>query len=203
MSAIIFKDDTGKFLLLLALGTFLLNLVAIPFLRILPPHGPYQPLSHLGDTIVESRPLRTTRSTELRSSYQEVYDEAGTQSSSVFESQPHRHARSPSHASNSHHHHVNSLDSDETSSLVSKPISRLSRDALDGFRADEDLPHVTLDSPHPDVRGLAMLPKVEFWQLFLTMALLSGIGLMTIKLVPFPSLIFPTFLSGILILHFY
>ncbi|GFF48820.1 hypothetical protein IFM47457_01454 [Aspergillus lentulus] len=108
VSAIIFKDDTGKFLLLLALGTFLLNLVAIPFLRILPPHGPYQPLSHLGDAIVESRPLRTTRSTELRSSYQEVYDEA-------------------------------------------------------------------------DVRGLAMLPKVEFWQLFLTMALLSGIGLMTIN----------------------
>ncbi|GFF35935.1 uncharacterized membrane protein YMR155W [Aspergillus udagawae] len=181
VSAIIFKDDTGKFLLLLALGTFLLNLVAIPFLRILPPHGQYQPLSHPRDAIVETRPLRTTRSTEVRSSYQEDYDEAGTQSSSVFESQPHAHARSPSHASNSHHHHANSLDSDETSSLVSKPNSRLSRDALGGFRADEDLPHVTLDSPHPDVRGLAMLPKVEFWQLFLTMALLSGIGLMTIN----------------------
>lgn len=108
VSAVIFKDDTGKFLLLLALGTFLLNLVAIPFLRVLPPRGPYQPLSHMGDTIVESRPLRTTRSTELRSSYQEEFDEA-------------------------------------------------------------------------DVRGLAMLPKVEFWQLFLTMALLSGIGLMTIN----------------------
>ncbi|KAH1471524.1 hypothetical protein KXW65_003491 [Aspergillus fumigatus] len=181
VSAVIFKDDTGKFLLLLALGTFLLNLVAIPFLRVLPPRGAYQPLSHMGDTIVESRPLRTTRSTELRSSYQEEFDEAGTQSSSIFESQPHAHARSPSHASDSRHHHVNSLDSDETSSLVSKPTSRLSRDALDGFRADEDLPHVTLNSPHPDVRGLAMLPKVEFWQLFLTMALLSGIGLMTIN----------------------
>ncbi|KEY81583.1 MFS transporter [Aspergillus fumigatus] len=181
VSAVIFKDDTGKFLLLLALGTFFLNLVAIPFLRVLPPRGPYQPLSHMGDTIVESRPLRTTRSTELRSSYQEEFDEAGTQSSSIFESQPHAHARSPSHASDSRHHHVNSLDSDETSSLVSKPTSRLSRDALDGFRADEDLPHVTLNSPHPDVRGLAMLPKVEFWQLFLTMALLSGIGLMTIN----------------------
>jgi hypothetical protein len=184
VSAIIFKDDTGKFLLLLALGTFLLNLIAIPFLRILPPRGPYQPLSHPTDATLESRPLHATRSTELRSSYQEGYDEAGTQSSSVFESQPHAHARTPSLASNSHHHHVNSLDSDETSSLVSKPTSRLSRDTLDQFRADEELPHLTPDSPHPDVRGLAMLPKVEFWQLFLTMALLSGIGLMTIKLVP-------------------
>jgi len=33
----------------------------------------------------------------------------------------------------------------------------------------------------PDVRGLALLSKVEFWQLFLTMGLLSGIGLMTIN----------------------
>lgn len=38
-----------------------------------------------------------------------------------------------------------------------------------------------MDSPHPDIRGLAMLARVEFWQLFLTMALLSGLGLMTIK----------------------
>jgi hypothetical protein len=28
-----------------------------------------------------------------------------------------------------------------------------------------------------------MLRKIEFWQLFMTMALLSGIGLMTIKYV--------------------
>jgi hypothetical protein len=38
-------------------------------------------------------------------------------------------------------------------------------------------------SHYPDVRGFALLPKVEFWQLFLTMGLLSGIGLMTIKFV--------------------
>jgi hypothetical protein len=36
-------------------------------------------------------------------------------------------------------------------------------------------------SHYPDIRGLALLSKPEFWQLFLIMALLSGIGLMTIK----------------------
>ena len=46
---------------------------------------------------------------------------------------------------------------------------------------DDFLDDVTMEAHHPDVRGLAMLRFVEFWQLFLTMALLSGIGLMTIK----------------------
>lgn len=48
---------------------------------------------------------------------------------------------------------------------------------------DDALSDIGMDSPHPDIRGLAMLAKVEFWQLFLTMALLSGLGLMTIKYV--------------------
>lgn len=69
------------------------------------------------------------------------------------------------------------LDSDETSSLVSKPDGRPSFDTLD----DDFLGDVAMEAHHPDIRGVAMLRHVEFWQLFLTMALLSGIGLMTIK----------------------
>lgn len=187
VSAIAFKDDTGKFLLLLTLGTLFLNLIAIPFLRILPPSGSYHRLPNQRESTVESRQLRAARSTDPRS-YQEDPDEAGTQSFGVFESQTGAHSRSTSHASNSHHSLANDPDADETSSLVSKPASRLSRDTLDGCNTDEILSNVPIDLPHPDVRGLAMLPKIEFWQLFLTMALLSGIGLMTIKLVPPPSL---------------
>ena len=37
------------------------------------------------------------------------------------------------------------------------------------------------DSHGLDIRGLALLPRVEFWQLFLLLGLLTGIGLMTIK----------------------
>lgn len=82
--------------------------------------------------------------------------------------------------SNSH----NDPDLGEASSLV-----RSSRESVhEGHpnrNTDEDhddaLSDVTIDLPHPDIRGLAMLAKVEFWQLFLAMALLSGLGLMTIK----------------------
>ncbi|XRM38954.1 hypothetical protein ABZX51_002340 [Aspergillus tubingensis] len=137
VSSVLFKDDTGRFLLLLALGTCALNLVSIPFLRILPPSEPYMPLGRGRSPGVESQRLRTTRSTEFRHSLEES-DEAVP--------------------------------------------SRSSREFLNQHEEDDDaLSDVAPDSPHPDVRGLAMLPKIEFWQLFLTMALLSGIGLMTIN----------------------
>jgi MFS family permease len=54
---------------------------------------------------------------------------------------------------------------------------RPSFDTLD----DDFLDEVAMESHHTDIRGLAMLRKIEFWQLFLSMGLLSGIGLMTIN----------------------
>lgn len=86
------------------------------------------------------------------------------------------HARTHSGASN-HLPTGLSHDNDETSSLVSKSDIRPSFDTLD----DDFLADVALEAHHPDIRGPAMLKHVEFWQLFMTMALLSGIGLMTIK----------------------
>lgn len=84
------------------------------------------------------------------------------------------HARTQSGAS---HHRSTVHDTNETSSLVSKTDIRPSFDSLD----DDFLDDVVVETHHPDIRGLAMLKQVEFWQLFMTMALLSGIGLMTIK----------------------
>ncbi|PYH32579.1 putative MFS transporter [Aspergillus neoniger CBS 115656] len=180
VSSVLFKDDTGRFLLLLALGTCALNLVSIPFLRILPPSEPYMPLGRGRSPGVESQRLRTTRSTEFRHSLEES-DEAGTQTFITYESCPA--ARETSHSVvSSPHHPGHNPDIDETSSLVSKVPSRSSREFLNQHEEDDDaLSDVAPESPHPDVRGLAMLPKIEFWQLFLTMALLSGIGLMTIN----------------------
>jgi hypothetical protein len=184
VSTIAFKDDTGRFLLLLALGTFCLNIISIPFLRIMPPSGPYAPLSS-SESRAESRPLRQTKSSEF-SSHTGESDEAGTQSSSTLEPQHSVRGRSQSIVSNSHYP-VHNSDVGETSSLVSK--SRSSQESVNEghprHNTDEDhddaLSDIGMDSPHPDVRGLAMLAKVEFWQLFLTMALLSGLGLMTIN----------------------
>ncbi|KAK6826669.1 hypothetical protein RU639_004772 [Aspergillus parasiticus] len=107
VSSLIFKDDTGRFLLLLALGTFFFNLVSIPLLRLMPPAKAYTALSRDRSPGVESTRLHRTKSSDLR--------------------------------------------------------------------------YVPEESSEADIRGLAMLPKVEFWQLFLMMALLSGIGLMTIN----------------------
>ncbi|PLB35676.1 putative MFS transporter [Aspergillus candidus] len=179
VSAVLFKDDTGQFLLLLSLGTFFLNMVSIPFLRIMPPTEEYQSLAR-ERVPAETRRLRKHRSSEMLS-VGETGDE-GAQSSTAFESQSRLHVRSQSSVSNSHVR-THNPDLDETSSLVSKTTSRHSRDFWHGNEEDEDdgLSAVGLDSPHQDVRGLAMLPRVEFWQLFLTMALLSGIGLMTIN----------------------
>lgn len=50
------------------------------------------------------------------------------------------------------------------------------------------LPHASKDrkgslSDAIDIRGLAMLPHIRFWQLFLLLGLLTGVGLMTVKYV--------------------
>ncbi|BDD60874.1 hypothetical protein MAP00_005964 [Monascus purpureus] len=113
VSTIVFKGDTGRFLLLLALGTCFLTFASIPFLRILPLNDSYLPVSRRfsGEHVPPEPSHRATGSSDLQ--------------------------------------HID-------------------------FEIEEE-------SDEPDVRGLAMLPKIEFWQLFLTMALLSGIGLMTIN----------------------
>ncbi|PLB55743.1 MFS general substrate transporter [Aspergillus steynii IBT 23096] len=183
ISAVIFKDDTGRFLLLLAIGTCILNLISIPMIQIVPPYEPYASVSRGRSPGVESRRLLKTKPSDLRSNHDDS-DLAGTQSSTAFDAPPSsHHERSPSAASNTHALPGPKSDLDETSSLVSKANSRNSRDSHDHDADDDDdaLSDVAPDSPHPDIRGLAMLPRIEFWQLFLTMALLSGIGLMTIN----------------------
>ncbi|EAU38072.1 conserved hypothetical protein [Aspergillus terreus NIH2624] len=183
LSSILFKDDTGDFLLLLAIGTSVLNLVSIPFLRIITLSDPYIPIGRNRSPGVESRRLRRTRSPDPRS-LPHATDEAAAQSSTAFEVRTPAHVRSHSVVSNSHPSSHHKSEHDETSSLVSK-TSRQSLDLFHehdhDFHDDDDMSDIALESPHPDIRGFAMLPTVEFWQLFLTMALLSGIGLMTIN----------------------
>ncbi|OJJ59039.1 hypothetical protein ASPSYDRAFT_1177352 [Aspergillus sydowii CBS 593.65] len=183
LSAILFNGDAGQFLLLLSLGTSIMNLVSFPFMRLLAPSpstGPYSPVSHRS---VESRPLRRPKPTEPHPSIGDSSD-AGMHSTTIF-SQSAVHSRSHSTASKAQAQ-GNDADIDELSSLVSKTPSRTSQDYFHEREPEEDddgLSDVAPKPHQPDVRGLAMLNKVEFWQLFLTMALLSGIGLMTIKYV--------------------
>ncbi|KAI9369460.1 major facilitator superfamily domain-containing protein [Aspergillus egyptiacus] len=181
-AAILFHDDTGRFLLMLAVGTSLLNFCSAPFMRLLAPALPTRPyFPVLRSRSVESRQLRRRKSTDLQPDAGES-DEAGMETSITIFSHSAAHSRTHSAASHSHPP-AEGPDFNELSSLVSKTPSRTSRESFHerGTEDDDGLSDVIPDSPHPDIRGSAMLRRVEFWQLFMTMALLSGIGLMTIN----------------------
>lgn len=169
ISTLIFQDDTGRFLLLLALGTSVLSFCSIPFIRVLSSES----YSSLPRHPSESRRLHNP--SELRP-LTEVSEEPDLHGSTAFEHGQHlAHARQHSSASNAR---PLTNEDDERSSLVSNyDYPRPSFDTLD----DDYLDKVVPETHHKDIRGLAMLRTVEFWQLFLTMALLSGIGLMTIN----------------------
>ena len=64
-------------------------------------------------------------------------------------------------------------DSDDNCSLMSGPGDILPED--DAASTKTNRSHCL------DVTGLALLYKIEFWQLWILMGLLTGVGLMTIK----------------------
>lgn len=89
----------------------------------------------------------------------------------------------PTHLPFSHANHTipdNDMqdgDSDEISSLISD---------MGNVPLEEEHATASKKSSHsqyPDITGIALLYKTEFWQLWILMGLLTGVGLMTIKLV--------------------
>ncbi|KAL8864228.1 MAG: hypothetical protein Q9174_007428, partial [Haloplaca sp. 1 TL-2023] len=67
---------------------------------------------------------------------------------------------------------------DETSSLMSKSSSSNPGDLAQKHQDHESATHH--DSHHVDIRGFILLRQVEFYQLWLLLGLLTGVGLMTI-----------------------
>ncbi|MCJ1229501.1 hypothetical protein MMC12_006168 [Toensbergia leucococca] len=74
---------------------------------------------------------------------------------------------------------ITNEDIDETSSLMSKSSSSNPGDIP--YSESHDKVNATHHSHNLDIRGLALLPTIEFWQLFSLLGLLAGIGLMTIN----------------------
>ncbi|KAL8640980.1 MAG: hypothetical protein Q9228_002153 [Teloschistes exilis] len=68
---------------------------------------------------------------------------------------------------------------DETSSLVSKSTSSTPGDVP--YRPDRSQPAPENDLHYVDIRGLAVLKQIEFYQLWLLLGILTGVGLMTIN----------------------
>lgn len=149
-----FPSDTAGFLLLLSLATSILVLVSIPFLHVVDhQHG------------AGYATLPTTERPKLgRRDSNRLHRTRSNGSKYSHASIP---APEPTNDPEQGH------DS-ETSSLLSAPG--------DIVETEDDAQSQTTQRSHKiDVTGLALLPRVEFWQLWILLGLLTGVGLMTIN----------------------
>jgi hypothetical protein len=174
LSSIITHNNASDFLFLLAIGTFTMVFVSWFFLHVIIPSAYESVPSAERRSFSESNRLHRTKSGEsARSSYKKS-DDVGRQIK-YLDSTNTVHERASAHS------HVSSgeisddrIESTEASSLVSK-ASLLPGDMGAQSAVDQDQSH------HLDIRGLALLPRVDFWSLFILLGLLTGVGLMTIK----------------------
>lgn len=178
-----FHSQVGPFLLLLAVGAPLMVLIPGLFLRVLPPEKPYTAVPEYDSEdraqfIIEqpqeigrqrsnsaSSPLPSSSST--RPHLTDATDPVWSNSTSAVYPEPEE-----------------TIDAEEVSPLVSKPKPLQyphgnNEHTVQPHQSDEDINENR--SHYLDIKGLALLWRLEFWQQFSMMALLSGIGLMTIK----------------------
>ncbi|KAK5044526.1 hypothetical protein LTR84_010737 [Exophiala bonariae] len=165
--ALLLPAGVYSFLVLLTVGTVILPLLSLPFVRI-PSHDPYE---HLPQN--ENQALHRTSSSISRPERHSQSEEPGALNNS-------HNSKSPTNGNNlesSIPHPITDIPNTENSSLLS--------DSSEDFEDLENSRHSHSDknteSPHLDIRGLALLPLPEFWQLFCMLGLLTGIGLMTIN----------------------
>ncbi|OCK79007.1 MFS general substrate transporter [Lepidopterella palustris CBS 459.81] len=153
LSGLAFPANTSSLLLLLSLGTSCLVFVSIPFLSVVDHNIRYAVLP----TSEEQPGLPRRDSNQLHRTKSAGSKYSG---SSLPEQEP---IGDDSQI----------VDADENSSLMSGPG--------DIPAEDDARSHSTHHSHGLDITGLAMLPKIEFWQLWILLGLLTGVGLMTIN----------------------
>lgn len=186
----IVASDPSDFLMLLAAGSCGLCFVGFFFLKVYP-HQTYHPVARGSGSVTrrDSQRLRRTSTNESKPRRPgHLQAEPGTSSSTTVTAPSDDSNDSaaaaleyaavaetlapPASADGSRSSSEEDIAVDETSSLVSS--STEGREILAGS--------VDMDRSHRvDIRGFDLLRDFEFWQLFTIMAILSGIGLMTIK----------------------
>lgn len=195
IGSIIFPGDPSDFLMLLAVGTCGMTFVGFFFLKVhshSPSHyspvpGPVeqeqeQELEHEQDhdhdrgydqehSMHSSGQLHRTHSMEANFRHSNPDLEPGTSDNSPMVS--------TMHAAETAVTSSDDCNVDETSSLVS--IASEAHAVGNSTSVDVDGSH------RVDIRGLDLLRSHDFWQLFFIMAILAGIGLMTIKYAKNPS----------------
>ncbi|KFA61551.1 hypothetical protein S40285_04020 [Stachybotrys chlorohalonatus IBT 40285] len=188
LGSIFFPGNPSDFLMLLSCGTSLLTLTGFFFLKVYPqtsyqavPSGDAEAHSVRRSSSDAYKPHRANRDVEepgMLTSPANIHDPSSASSSPPAQESTTTSSRSPSmERGRSPGAAVDSLgdaDVDETTSLVSSD-------------ADEAQPSlirtsVDLDRSHRvDIRGFQLLRTLCFWQLFFIMAVLAGVGLMTIN----------------------
>ena len=174
---LVIPGDTGDFLMLLASGTFGICFISFFFLRVLPhPHYSAVPTTE-GQFPPVSNRLHRTKSEESKHLAQNAVVEPGTSTLAVAPSDEDGDILNQQDVdAGAEAPEAVTAETDETSSLMSKVSS--------SSPGDVSVESTVKDHVHRvDIRGLKMLPLVEFWQLFALMGILAGIGLMTIKYV--------------------
>ena len=161
--------STSSFLMLLALGTPGIVAVGALFLKVLP-HPHYSALPARRASLSENTRLHKTKTEEHKYRLERNQVEPGMSDSNI--TIPNESDLSDQVEEEELTEGIPEASTNEASYLVSKSPSS-------GPSLDEDS---VKDRAHRvDIRGLKMLPLIEFWQLWLQLGLLSGIGLMTIK----------------------
>ncbi|KKA26073.1 hypothetical protein TD95_000350 [Thielaviopsis punctulata] len=181
LGAVVAQGDPGAFLYLLAVGTFTITIVGFFFLRVLP-HQTYHSL----DTEAHSSQIRYGDADLPGMSASAPSGSSNDPSSARHDSTPllsgsDSDLDSPAATAAAAAAKATSKDQDddalETSSLMSQSshASSLPGEVLVQNSVDMGRSH------RVDIRGLRLLRKPEFWQLFSILCLLAGIGLMTIN----------------------
>jgi MFS family permease len=174
--------DTGNFLLLLACGTFGLPTIGFFFLKTYPAPTDYQAVPS-AEQVIDS-PTRDSSDGPKPSRFVlegDVSSEPGTSTLSSSHEPPsvataaHTQPSAPSQPSAGPLAAADlygQVDVDEDTPLLQSPSpeAQAARTSVDTGR-----------SHRVDIRGIELLRTLGFWQLFSIMAILAGVGLMTIK----------------------
>ena len=175
ISSLAFPDNTSDLLLLLSIATFLMTFIGTFFLRVIPTTPPYAPIPKEERSGSDSSTLlKRTRSTDSKYSAGRLSHEPGTQPETISYGDD-----TPKDPTVFSEPGGPDGGTEETSSLLSKSTGSCPGDVE--YQDGNAGPKTNRDSHHADIRGLALLSRMKFYQLWLMMGLLTGIGLMTIK----------------------
>ncbi|KAG6035665.1 hypothetical protein E4U41_005987 [Claviceps citrina] len=172
LGALLFPGDPAAFLKLLSFGTFGLTFAGFFFLGVYPHHNYHAVMNPAGRPPSSSGQLRTSEDCSTRSLEYHPPAEPGT-SSVASVATPALHSLNPSEPL-SGNIIISSDAVDEASSLISSEVSEHAANVV-ASNVDTDRSH------RVDIRGFKLLSNQSFWLLFTIMAILSGVGLMTIN----------------------